>query len=61
MAILYDERSLDAAGWHQNRLCKLLRQVDIFRAFSASDNPSPSQERLSLRSADEAVSDLELS
>ena len=39
MAILNDERSEDAAGWHQNRMCKSLRQVDIFRAFSASDDP----------------------
>ena len=39
MAILDDERSEDAAGWHQNRMCKSLRQVDIFRTFSASDDP----------------------
>ena len=39
MAILDDERSYNAAGWHQNRMCKSLRQVDIFRAFFASDDP----------------------
>ena len=42
MALLDDERSYYAAGWHQNRMCKSLRQVDIFRAFSASNDPSPS-------------------
>ena len=39
MGILDDERSEDAAGWHQNRMCKSLRQVDIFTLFSASDGP----------------------
>ena len=42
MALLDDECSYDAAGWHQNRMCKSLRQVDILREFSASDDPSPS-------------------
>ena len=38
MDIFDDERSQEAAGWHQNRMCKSLRQVEIFRAFSASDD-----------------------
>ena len=42
-----DERSLDAAGWHQNRMCKSLRQVDLFRAFSASDDLLPVLEETS--------------